>query len=37
MDGEFAHNSANLRNAYNTLLVAFLTDKNVQIDGCSEL
>ena len=33
MDGEFAHNSANLRNAYGTLLVAFVTGKRVQIDG----
>lgn len=33
MDGEFAHNSPNLRNAYSTLLVAFLTGNNVQIDN----
>lgn len=33
MDGAFAHNSANLRNAYDTLLNAFLTSKNVQVDG----
>jgi hypothetical protein len=35
MDSQFAHNSANLRNAYSTLLVAFMTATTVQIDGVS--
>jgi hypothetical protein len=33
MDGEFVHNAANFKNTYSTLLVALLTNNNVQIDG----
>lgn len=33
MDGKFAHNAVNTKNAYQTLLTAFLTDANIQIDG----
>lgn len=33
MDGAFAHNLGNTRNAYNTLMTAFLAKRNVQIDG----
>jgi hypothetical protein len=33
MDGQFAHNSANLKNAYSTLIVALATASNVQIDN----
>jgi hypothetical protein len=33
MDGPYAHNNANLVNAYNTLLTAFTHSKTVQIDG----
>jgi hypothetical protein len=33
MDGIFAHNSANFRNAYNTVMTAFLSGKNIQVDG----
>jgi hypothetical protein len=32
-DGIFAHNSVNMKNAYSTLMIALLSDKNVQIDG----
>jgi hypothetical protein len=38
MDGQYAHNSANFRNAYNTAITALLTDKTVQlgpVDKCS--
>jgi hypothetical protein len=33
MDGIYAHNSANVRNAYSTLLSALLYCNDVQIDG----
>jgi hypothetical protein len=33
MDGEFAHNSVNMRNAYSTLMAALLSGKDIQIDG----
>jgi hypothetical protein len=33
MDGESAHNAAHFKSTYSTLLVAFLTKNNVQIDG----
>jgi hypothetical protein len=33
MDGAFAHNATNARNAYSTLLAASLAGKTVQIDG----
>ncbi len=33
MDGAFAHNATNARNAYSTLLAASLAGKAVQIDG----
>ena len=33
MDGQFAHNSANFRNAFSLLMAAFLAGKTVQIDG----
>lgn len=33
MDGQFAHNSANFRNAFSLLMAAFLSGKSVQIDG----
>jgi hypothetical protein len=29
----YVHNSANMRNAYSTLMAALLADKSVQIDG----
>jgi hypothetical protein len=35
MDGAYAHNSANLINAYDTLLTAFTTKKTIRIDGLS--
>ncbi|MFH2046515.1 MAG: hypothetical protein ABIK92_15355 [Pseudomonadota bacterium] len=35
MDGKFAHNAVNTKNAYQTLLTAFLTDANIQIDRIS--
>ena len=33
MEDIYAHNSANMRNAYSTLMAALLADKGVQIDG----
>jgi hypothetical protein len=33
MDGQYAHNSANLINAYSTLLTALTHDKKIRIDG----
>jgi hypothetical protein len=33
MEDIYAHNSANMRNAYSTLMAALLADKSVQIDG----
>lgn len=33
MDGIFAHNAANFRNAYNSAMTALLADLKVQIDG----
>ena len=33
MEGDFAHNDANTRNAFSVLLAAFLSGKMVQIDG----
>lgn len=33
MDGKFIHNMANFRNAYNTVISAFLAGKGVQVDG----
>ena len=33
MDGVFAHNGVNMRNAYSTLLSALLSGNSVQIDG----
>jgi hypothetical protein len=33
MDGIYAHNSVNMKNAYSTLMIALLSDKDVQIDG----
>lgn len=33
MDGQFAHNSVNFRNAFSLLMAAFLSGKMVQIDG----
>jgi hypothetical protein len=32
-DGVFAHNNANTRNAYATLIAAFLSGKPVQVDS----
>jgi hypothetical protein len=33
MDGVFAHNGVNMKNAYSTLMAALLSGKNVQIDA----
>lgn len=33
MEGAFAHNFANTRNAYSTVMAAFLASKGIQIDG----
>jgi hypothetical protein len=33
MDGAFVHNTVNTRNAYSTLIAAYLSGKNVQIDA----
>jgi len=33
MDGIFAHNAVNFKNAFSAVLAAFLAGKNVQIDG----
>lgn len=33
MDGKFIHNMANFRNAYSTVLSAFLAGKGVQVDA----
>ena len=33
MEGIYAHNGVNMKNAYSTLMTAFLADKTVQIDG----
>jgi hypothetical protein len=33
MEGIYAHNSVNMKNAYSTLMSALLSGINVQIDG----
>jgi hypothetical protein len=33
MDGPYIHNSVNFRNAYTTVMTAFLTGKELQVDG----
>lgn len=33
MDGAFAHNAANLKNAYSTVMTSLLTGKIIEIDG----
>lgn len=33
MDGQYAHNAVNMRNAYSTVLAAMMTGKTIQIDG----
>ncbi len=35
MDGAYAHNGVNMKNAYSTLMTALVSGKNVQIDALS--